>query len=103
MVLGDLNTKIGKEPWFRPTTGRFGLHEICNEYGGRVVDFATFNNMIISSICFDHKRIHKETGTSPNGKTKNQIDHVLIDKRHASDVMDVRSYRGVDCDSDHFW
>lgn len=27
----------------------------------------------------------------------------MIDKRHASDVMDARSYRGGDSDSDNFF
>lgn len=102
IVLGDINAKIGKEATFRPTVGWFSLHETSNENGVRVVDFATNNNMIISSTCFDHKRIHKETWISPDGKTKNQIDHIIIDKRHASDVMDIRSYRGADCDTDHY-
>ncbi|KAG8190478.1 hypothetical protein JTE90_016716 [Oedothorax gibbosus] len=31
LVLGDLNAKIGREPWFRPTTGQFSLHESSNE------------------------------------------------------------------------
>jgi len=46
--------------------------------------------------------VHKYTWTSPDGKTHNQIDHILKDLRWHSAIVDIRSIRGVDCDTDHY-
>jgi len=41
------------------------------------------------------------TWTTPDGKTQNQSDHILIDRRWHSCMLDVRSFRGGDFDIDH--
>lgn len=58
--------------------------------------------MTVSSTYFEHKNIQKIMWISPNGNTKNVIDHLLIDVRHGLDVMDYKSYRGAKIDSDHY-
>ena len=42
------------------------------------------------------------TWRSPDGQTYNQIDHLLIDARHVSNVMDVRTFRGANIDSEYY-
>jgi hypothetical protein len=69
----------------------------------RIIDFSMTRGMSISSICFPRKDLYKETWVSPDGFTQNQIDHILIDGRHATDIHDVHRYRGTDCDTDNLW
>ena len=102
IVMGDFNAKVGDEPDLRPNIGKHSLHKETNNNGWRMIDFAITKNMAISSTLFQHKRIHKETWRSPDENTANQIDHVMIDSRHATDILDVKSCRGADCDSDHY-
>jgi hypothetical protein len=51
---------------------------------------------------FPHHSIQKYTWLAPDGKTHNQIDHILVDRGRHSIVLDVRSFRAADCDSDHY-
>jgi hypothetical protein len=99
-ILLDINTKVGREDIFKPATGNKSLHEVSNDSGLRVVNFATFKNLIVKSTIFPHCNIHKFTWTASGGKTHNQLDHILIDRRWHSSVLDVRSFRGADCETD---
>jgi hypothetical protein len=51
---------------------------------------------------FPHQNIHKFTWTSPDGKSHNQSEHILIDRRRHSSILDVRSFRAADFDTDHY-
>lgn len=102
IMLGDFNAKVGKENIFKGAIGSYSLHDNTNGNGMRLIDLATEMNMVISSTKFPHRRIHTATWVSPDQRTTNQIDHVLIDARHSSNIMDVRSFRGPNIDSDHY-
>jgi endonuclease/exonuclease/phosphatase family metal-dependent hydrolase len=100
-MLGDFNAKIGREDIFIPTIGNESLHEINNDNGVRLVNFATSKNFTVKSTMFPHRNNHKYTWTSPDGKTHIQIDHILVDRQRHSNLLDVRTFRAADCDSDH--
>jgi hypothetical protein len=102
ILLGDCNVKVGREDIFKPTIGNESLLETSNDNEVRVVNFATSKNLVVKSTMFPHRKIHKYTWTSPDGKTHNQIDHILVDRRQQSSIFDVRSFRGADCDTDHY-
>jgi hypothetical protein len=89
VLLGDLYAKVGRKNIFKPTIGNKSSHEISNDNGVRVVNVVTSKNVVIKSTMFSHRKIHKYTWTSPEGKTHNQTDHVLIDRRGHSSVLDV--------------
>jgi hypothetical protein len=87
---------------YYPTTGKEALHQISNENGKRLINFAASRNMVIGTILFQHKEIHNISWRTPDAHHFSQIDHLLIDSRHVSHLMDVRSHRYADIDSDHF-
>jgi hypothetical protein len=97
-LLGDFNAKVGREGTFKPTLGNWSLHEINNDNGVRVVNFATSKNLIVKRTVFPRHNIYKFTWTSPDRKTHNQIDHIFIDRKRHSSVLDVRSF----VEADHY-
>jgi exonuclease III len=61
ILLGDFNTKVGREDIFKPTIGNESLPEIRNDNGVRLVNFATSKNLRVKSTMFPHHNIHKYT------------------------------------------
>jgi hypothetical protein len=72
LMMGDWNSKVGRETVHQPTIGKHSLHESRNENDLRLVDFAAGRKMAIKSTYFMHK-----------------------------DVIDVMVRRGANIDSDH--
>jgi len=88
ITLGDLNVKVGRENIFKPTVGNDSQRQDINDNGVRIVKFVASKNLVLISIMFPHRNFHKYTWNSPDGKTSNQIDHILIDRRWHSSLLD---------------
>ncbi|XP_065091419.1 uncharacterized protein LOC135712357 [Ochlerotatus camptorhynchus] len=102
IVIGEMNAQVGREAMYRPAIGPNSLHAVSNDNGQRCVNFAASRGMVVRSTFFPRKDIHKATWRSPDQHTENQIDHVLIDGKFFSDIINVRTYRSANIDSDHY-
>jgi hypothetical protein len=71
IILGGFNSKVGWEDIYKSTIRNESLHEISNENGVRVVNFATSKNLVAKSTMFPHRKFHNYTWTSPDGETHN--------------------------------
>jgi hypothetical protein len=101
-LMGDFNAKVGREDTFKPIICCESLREASNDNGIRVVNFATSKNLILKCTTFPHRDIRKHTWNSPDVVTHNQRHPVLIDKMQHSNILDVLSFRGADCDPDQY-
>jgi hypothetical protein len=101
ILVEDFNAKMGRENIYKLTIGNDSLQQDINDNGERIVNFSSSKNIIVKRPMFASQNIHNYTWNPPVGKTHNQIDHILIDRRWHSSILDVQSFRGADCDTDH--
>ena len=101
IVMGDMNAKVGSNNnSYEQVMGKHGLGE-ANDNGERFISFCANNSIVMGGTIFPHKRIHKATWLSPDGRTENQIDHFCISCKFRRSLKDVRVMRGADVASDH--
>ena len=89
-LLGDFNTQVGrnKDRWY-PSLGKFGRgKENSNVYG--VLQFCRYNNLVITKTVFGHKMANKLTWYSRAGKRANVIDYVIVNRKLAGSIQDIR-------------
>ena len=102
LIMGDLNAKVGADNTeFEKSMGKHGCGT-RNDNEERLIDFCLNNNQVIGGTLFPHKDIHKLTWKSPDGRTTNQIDHIIINNKWRRSLFDVKVYRGADVNSDHY-
>jgi exonuclease III len=101
LVIGDLNAKVGKDhlTW-QDNIGPHGLGSV-NERGERLLEFCCVNQLCISNTYFPHKPSRKWTWAHPNGRSKNMIDYIMINRRWKNSILDCRSFPSADAGTDH--
>ena len=57
-----------------------------NDRGLRLLEFASYNDLIVANTLWKHKQSRISTWYSPNGKIHNQIDYILIKRRFISGI-----------------
>jgi len=57
--------------------------------------------MFLISINFQHKKIHTGTWISPDHKTINHTDHIIVSKEKIRLIYDFTLKKSYNCDSDH--
>jgi hypothetical protein len=104
ILLGDFNAKRAREDIFKQTVGNGSLHEISNDNAVRVVNkFCNIQKSVKSTMFHSHIITFINLLGHLLMERHNQIDHILIDSRRHSSILDVRSFRAADCDTDHTW
>ena len=101
IVLGDFNSKIGNDKTgYEDVMGKFGLGD-RNEMGERMLEFCQRNQLSITNTYYYHRVQHRHTWTHPDGRHKNCIDYILIDKRWKTSVRGTKVLRGADFNTSH--
>ena len=101
VVIGDFNAIVGNDSARNEDVmGKFGLGRL-NKRGERLIEFCRDSDLAITNTLFKHRERRKATWTSPDGKTRNLIDYVLVSRRWKSSVLDTVTLAGGDFDSDH--
>ena len=101
IVMGDLNAKVGNDNRnYERAMGREGCRTM-NDNGERLMDMCTTYDFVIGRMLIPHRDVHKLTWYSPNGRDKNQIDHLMINGMWRWSLLVVWVRRGADVGSDH--
>ena len=82
VVQEDWNAKVGKDACgnWQGIYGPF-CNDDTNERGLRLLEFATFNYLVLANCFGHHKAFRRWTWHSPNGQHHSQIDYLLVKKR----------------------
>ena len=68
-----------------------------------ILDFATYNNLVLANSLGNHKPSGRWTCHNPEGTHHNQTDYILLKKRFRSGIKTsrTRTFPGADVGSNH--
>jgi hypothetical protein len=85
----------------KPITGNESLHKLSNDNWVRGESFAISKNSTVRVQC-SHIAASINTWTSSDGKTLNQIHHIIIDRWKHSSALAIWSFRAAYYDTDDY-
>ncbi|CAD6199453.1 unnamed protein product [Caenorhabditis auriculariae] len=97
-VMGDFNAILGECDQPSARHGRHGLGN-RNESGERLVDLLSSSRLYHGNSLFEKPKARRWTWKSNNGTTKNEIDHVLTNRKRT--LLDVEVLPSFNVGSDH--
>jgi len=100
-ILLDFNVKFGREVIFKQTIGNESLHQDNNDNCVRIVKYVTSNNLVVKKYTMFNTKTFINAPETLLIERLNQIGHMLIKRWHSS-ILDVRCFRGTDCDTDQY-
>ena len=98
LLMGDLNARI-RNRGIQNVMGTNG-EDILNNNGNKLIDFSTFNQLKIMNTYFRHKNIHKYTWEARGQKSI--IDYCISNFKMAKIIQNIRVYRGIELNTDHY-
>ena len=108
----DANAQTSYSTELPKVIGHFTKGNKINNNGHHLINFSAENNLFLTNTLFQHKMSRRSTWTAPyrplkiNGEIRrnpirNQIDYILISKKHLDFVTNSRSYNNIETVTDH--
>ena len=102
ILLGDFNAKVGKDSYqnWSEVVGKFTIGN-SNENGDKLLQFCGINSLALMNTMYKHPKQRLVTWTSPDGKTQNQIDFIIVPNKQKGLIKNCRVFNSADINSDH--
>ena len=104
VVMGDFNAQVGHDlhkTLYPDVLGKHGTSTHISKNGEQLLHLCSVHRLRVTNTMFQHKRIHKVTWYSPDNRTQNLIDYILVNTDSCHKVLNTRVFRGAMIDSDH--
>lgn len=96
-IMGDLNTKVGKEKIY--TNIGINGDTACNRNGKMLIDFVLYKDLKIVNSLLQHKDSHKCMWSVRDEKSI--TDYIVCNRKLSDKVLDKEVYWGPGIESNH--